>query len=307
MEIYKEIPKLKSPTCVAIGKFDGVHLGHLSLLEELVLIAETQEKESVVFTFDPFPEEYFAGTELPRINTKGEVISQMDEIGIDRLVRVPFDRNLAQTDPEDFVKNILKDALKARVIVCGSDVTFGKDKKGDCKLLLELGKKYGIHVEIIDKVEYDKKEISSSRIIFDLAAGNIEEANEMLGYDYYLYGPVVKGEALGRQFNLPTANINPPKGKIVPKNGVYCTIVETEDGDEYRAVTNVGIRPTVSDEGTVNIESHLLTDEDIDLYQKRINVYFLHFIREEMKFDTKKDLFRQIETDVKTAKDFFEN
>ena len=154
-------------------------------------------------------------------------------------------------------------------------------------------------------MEYNKKEISSSRIIFDLAEGNIEEANEMLGYDYYLYGPVVKGEALGRQFNLPTANINPPKGKIVPKNGVYCTIVETEDGDEYRAVTNVGIRPTVSDEGTVNIESHLLTDEDIDLYQKRINVYFLHFIREEMKFDTKKDLFRQIETDVKTAKDFF--
>lgn len=304
MEQYKNIPQFKNKTCVAIGKFDGVHLGHVTLLEELVLISELNELESVVLTFDPFPEEFFMKKEMPRINTKGEIISEMEEIGIDNLVRVSFDEEFAKMKPEDFVKKILADKLKAAVVVCGEDVSFGCEGSGNLELLNKLGKKFGFSVEVVEKVVYNENDISSTGIIKALSEGRTEDASEMLGYDYYLYGPVLEGKALGREFGFPTANINPTKGRLIPKKGVYFTVVETKDS-EYNAVTNVGIRPTVSDEGNVNIESYLLTDEKINLYNERIKVYFLHYLRDEIKFAGEEELFGQIKEDVEKAKRFF--
>ena len=306
MEIHKEIPNLKNKTCVSIGKFDGVHLGHVTLLEELVLESELKDCESVVLTFDPNPEDFFSGKELLHLNTKGEIISQMEEIGVDRLVRAPFDEMLMNMSPEDFVKDIIAGKLKASVLVCGSDVSFGKGGKGNAELLEKLSSKYGFETEIIDKIEYKDEEISSSRIIKALEEGNIEDATEMLGYDYYHYGPVVKGEGLGHKFDIPTVNINPVKGRVIPARGVYFTVVETEDGEEFNAVTNVGIRPTVSDSGNVNIESHLLgCPGDRDFYNSRIKVYFLKYHREECIFDSKESLFNQIASDIIEAERFF--
>ena len=308
MEIYKEIPKLNKKTCVSIGKFDGVHLGHEALLEELVLTAELRETQSVVFTFTPDPEDFFTGRELLHLNTRGEIISQMDEIGVDILVNAPFNKAFADMEAEDFVRNILIKQLKADCIVCGSDVSFGKDKKGNAGLLKELAGKYGFEAEIVEKIEFKDEPISSSRIKEALECGEVEDANQMLGYDYYHYGPVVKGQGLGHKFNIPTVNINPVKGRIIPKHGVYFTIVEVDEKDEYHAVTNVGVRPTVSDENNVNIESHLIDcPMDTDFYGKRIRVYFLKYSRGEMKFDSTSHLFKQIENDITEAKVFFKN
>ncbi len=306
MEIYKEIPKLKNKTCVSIGKFDGVHLGHETLLEELVLSAELRENESVVFTFTPDPEDFFSGKELLHLNTRGEIISTMDEIGVDILVNAPFDKAFAEMDPKDFVKNILVNRLKAACVVCGSDVSFGKGGKGDAKLLKDLSKELGFEVEIVEKVTFKDEPISSSRIKDALESGNMEDASEMLGYDYYHYGPIVKGQGLGHRFNIPTVNINPVKGRIIPKNGVYFTVVEVDEKEEYHAVTNVGVRPTVSDENNVNIESHLIDcPMDTDFYGKRMRVYFLKYSRTEKKFESTSHLFKQIENDITEAKAFF--
>lgn len=305
MEIFKEIPKLKNKTCVSIGKFDGVHLGHVTLLEELALISELNECESVVFTFDPNPEDYFNGQELPHLNTKGEIISQMEEIGIDNLVRAPFEK-LKDMSAVDFIKDIIVGRLNAKTVVCGSDVSFGKDGSGDANLLEELSKKYGFETEIIEKIEYKGETISSSRIIKALEEGNIEDATEMLGYDYYHYGKVVKGAGLAHKYDIPTVNIMPVKGRVIPKHGVYFTMVETEEGEEFKAVTNVGVRPTVSDEGCVNIESHLIDcPQDRNFYDSRIRVYFLKFHRTEQKFDSEGALFRQIGIDRSEAEKFF--
>lgn len=305
MEIFKEIPKLKNKTCVSIGKFDGVHLGHVTLLEELALISELNECESVVFTFDPNPEDYFNGQELPHLNTKGEIISQMEEIGIDNLVRAPFEK-LKDMSAGDFIKDIIVGRLNVKTVVCGSDVSFGKDGSGDANLLEELSKKYGFETEIIEKIEYKGETISSSRIIKALEEGNIEDATEMLGYDYYHYGKVVKGAGLAHKYDIPTVNIMPVKGRVIPKHGVYFTIVETEEGEEFKAVTNVGVRPTVSDEGCVNIESHLIDcPAGRNFYDSRIRVYFLKFHRTEQKFDSEGALFRQIGLDRSEAEKFF--
>lgn len=305
MEIFKEIPKLKNKTCVSIGKFDGVHLGHVTLLEELALISELNECESVVFTFDPNPEDYFNGQELPHLNTKGEIISQMEEIGIDNLVRAPFEK-LKDMSAVDFIKDIIVGRLNAKTVVCGSDVSFGKDGSGDANLLKELSKKFGFETEIIEKIEYKGETISSSRIIKALEEGNIEDATEMLGYDYYHYGKVVKGAGLAHKYDIPTVNIMPVKGRVIPKHGVYFTMVETEEGEEFKAVTNVGVRPTVSDEGCVNIESHLIDcPQDRNFYDSRIRVYFLKFHRTEQKFDSEGALFKQIGRDRSEAEKFF--
>ena len=305
MEIFKEIPKLKNKTCVSIGKFDGVHLGHVTLLEELALISELNECESVVFTFDPNPEDYFCGNDLPHLNTKGEIISQMEEIGIDNLVRAPFEK-LKDMSAGDFIKDIIVGRLNAKTVVCGSDVSFGKDGSGDANLLKELSKKFGFETEIIEKIEYKGETISSSRIIKALEDGNIEDATEMLGYDYYHYGKVVKGAGLAHKYDIPTVNIMPVKGRVIPKHGVYFTIVETEEGEEFKAVTNVGVRPTVSDEGCVNIESHLIDcPAGRNFYDRRIRVYFLKFHRTEQKFDSEGALFKQIGLDRSEAEKFF--
>jgi len=306
MEIFKEIPQLKNKTCVSIGKFDGVHLGHVTLLEELALTSELNECESVVFTFDPNPEDYFNGNDLLHLNTRGEIISQMEEIGIDNLVRAPFDK-LMNMSGEDFIKDIIVGRLKAKTVVCGSDVSFGKGGAGNAKLLKELSKKYGFKTEIIEKIEYKGETISSSRIIKALEDGNIEDATEMLGYEYYHYGKVVKGEGLAHRYDIPTVNIMPVKGRVIPRHGVYFTIVETEEGEEFKAVTNVGVRPTVSDEGFVNIESHLIDcPKDRNFYDSRIKVFFLKFQRNEQKFDSQEALFKQISTDRSLAEKFFQ-
>lgn len=308
MEIFKDIPKFKNKICVSIGKFDGVHLGHVTLLEELVLISELKECESCVFTFSPYPEEYIAGKELLHISTKGEIISQMEEVGVDKLVVAKFDETFKNLSPEDFVKKILLDKLNASVIVCGSDVSFGQNGAGRADTLRELSAKYGFEVEIIDKIEYKGEVISSSRIVKAIENGDMVTASEMLGYDYYHYGPVIKGEGLGHRFDIPTVNIDPVKGRIIPGRGVYITCVETEDGEEFKAVTNVGVRPTVSDSGNVNIESHLIDcPKDKNLYGERIRVYFLQFIREEKKFANEKELFETIKGDITKARVFFDN
>ncbi|MBQ4276241.1 MAG: bifunctional riboflavin kinase/FAD synthetase [Lachnospiraceae bacterium] len=306
MKIYKEIPKLKEDTVISIGKFDGVHIGHATLLEELVLMSDLEDATSVAITFNPFPEEFFQKKSLPHLNTRGEIISEMDEIGVDILVELPFDEEISSYSPERFVKEILINKLHMKALVCGSDVSFGKDGKGNAKEVEKLSEKYGFNTEIIDKVLYNDNAVSSSRIIKCLQDGQMEDASEMLGYDYYLYGPVVKGAGVAHKFNTPTVNINVPQGRIIPKNGVYMTIVEVDDTDTYHAVSNVGVRPTVSDEGMVNVESHLIDcPVDSDLYGKRIRVYFLKYIREEKKFADVAELFSQIENDIEGTKAFF--
>ena len=206
----------------------------------------------------------------------------------------------------DFIKDIIVGRLNAKTVVCGSDVSFGKGGAGDAELLKELSKKFGFETEIIEKIEYKGETISSSRIIKALEEGNIEDASEMLGYDYYHYGKVVKGAGLAHKYDIPTVNIMPVKGRVIPKHGVYFTIVETEEGEEFKAVTNVGVRPTVSDEGCVNIESHLIDcPQDRSFYDSRIRVYFLKFHRSEQKFDSEGALFKQIGIDRSEAEKFF--
>ncbi len=228
----------------------------------------------------------------------------LDNDGLDYLIECPFDKKLMETDPTQFVKFLVNN-LNMKYMVAGSDFTFGYKGAGNVELLRSLSKELGFELNVIEKIKKNNRDISSTYIREELMAGHIDSVNEMLGYDYFVWGEVVHGAHLGHTIGMPTINIMPEQDKLVPKFGVYVTTIDF-DGRIYHGVTNVGTKPSVSDKKIVGIETHIL-DYNGDLYGRFVKVTFKSFLRPEMKFDSIDQLKEQMNKDKVTAKDYFNN
>ncbi|WP_026514254.1 bifunctional riboflavin kinase/FAD synthetase [Butyrivibrio sp. LB2008] len=300
MKIITELDKLnvREKTAVAIGKFDGIHVGHRELLSR-ILEKKNDGLKATVFTFDPSPEEFFVGHPVPQLFAREEKLRAFQELGVDVLVMFPLNEKTAATDPEEFVRKILVDGLNASYIAAGSDVSFGDKGKGDSKLLERLAKELSYELCIIDKVKIDGEEVSSTRVRNAVADGDMNLTKRLLGSEYSVSGIVEHGNHLGHTIGVPTVNILPPKMKLLPPYGVYSSTVKIGK-KEFKGMTNIGRKPTVSEKEKVGVETYIY-DFDCDVYGEFIEVVLHSFVRPEIKFESMEQLKLQIQQDIKNA------
>ncbi len=289
---------------IALGFFDGVHIGHGELLKRTRERAEEQKAMPSVLSFDVHPDTLVFGKEVPLINSaigREEIIRRC--YGIENVVFIHFNRRVMQMDWRDFLEDLIRD-LQICHIVVGHDFCLGYKGQGTATRLQEYCAEHGLGCDVIPPVMLDAQIVSSTHIRELLAAGEIEESNRWLGHPHTLADTVHSGYHLGRKLGTPTINMFFPHGVIVPRHGVYATKVYLENGEAYIAVTNVGVRPTVSQEDRVSVESHLL-DYSGNLYGRQARVEFYSFLRDETKFSDYAALSEQIHKDAETARAYF--
>ncbi|MGL5087896.1 MAG: bifunctional riboflavin kinase/FAD synthetase [Cetobacterium sp.] len=283
--------------CVAIGAFDGIHLGHRELISEAVKKAKKIGGKSVVFTFLNHPMEITDNLKVPKlISSLEEKIHIVESLNVDYLILQPFTKEFSSMTPDKFVQKVLKNILKTKEIYVGFNFSFGKDGKGSVHSLKELGKKLDINTNIIDPIKLEDKVISSTFIREMLILGNLDIANRCLGQPFLIIGEVVHGRKLGRLMGFPTANLK-ILNKVYPPFGIYGGKVRVESENYYRdAVINIGKNPTLKPDER-SIEVHIL-DFDKDIYGKKIYVSLVQFLRDEKKFNSMDELKETIKKDV---------
>lgn len=286
---------LEKDTAVAIGKFDGVHLGHRRLLEE-ILDRKKNGLAACVFTFDPTPAVLFGLSDGRELTTREEKRRLFERLGIDILIEFPLTKETAATEPERFVTEILAKQMNTRFVAAGEDLSFGKNGAGNAVLLEKMAPQLGFCVKTIEKIEVDGIEVSSTYIRKLVEEGRMEEAEAMLGMPYTLVGLVEHGNHIGHTLGFPTVNLLPSAGKLLPPNGVYYATVRY-NGKTYKAISNVGTKPTVSAEKVIGVESYLY-DFDQDIYGQEIEVALKSFRRPERKFASLEELKSQLDLDI---------
>lgn len=308
MKIFHSINEFHSnkKTIVTLGTFDGVHIGHTEILKKLTQNTHDGEFESTVLTFFPHPRTVLQGkSDLKLLNTINEKISLLENIGIENLIIHPFDEKFAELSAEEFAKTILVDQLQVQKIIIGYDHRFGKNRTADINDLISFGTQYGFEVEQISAKEIDAISISSTKIRNALELGDIDLANQYLGYSYFLSGTVVKGKQLGRIIGFPTANIKLDEDyKLVPKNGVYIVYAKIDD-KLVNGMMNIGFNPTVEGKNKT-IEVHLF-DFNSDLYNHKIKISIIHPIRSEQKFESVAVLKQQLIKDKEFSIQYLSN
>jgi len=290
-------------TCVAIGNFDGVHLGHAAILRGLTQCAQRSQSQAVVLTFFPHPVEVLRpGTKLERLTTTEEKLELLQARGLDAVLVENFNAELATLSAEVFFEKYLVQGLRARNLSVGYNFRFGKDRQGDTALLTRLCQKTGIELSVQAPFEVEGEKVSSSGVRLLLAEGDTLKAARWLGRPYRMVGSVTHGDQRGGDIGFPTANLKYPSDKLVPKTGVYVTRALWQK-QSFASVTNIGVRPTFYADGqsSVHVETHLI-DFQSRLYDERIEVEFLGRIRDEMRFPSVDALKQQIAADVAFAK-----
>lgn len=292
---------LPEDTVVAVGKFDGEHRGHQKIIATMLTVAREQGLKTAIFTFGTPPAAVVSGQRRPQILTNEERRERLHQAGIDYIVEYPFDAEIATMDGEDFVREILLGAMRMRAIVGGEDLRFGKAGAVNAAKLKSLGERLHFSVYIIQKETEAGEEISSSLIREALAAGDMAKANTLLGMPYTAEGVVQHGNGIGnRILGFPTINLLLPAGKLLPRRGVYQTETVLPDGRTFRSITNVGTNPSVEQDHLshrLRLESFLL-DFSGNLYDTRVRLRFLRFIRPEKKFASLTALKQQIMADL---------
>jgi riboflavin kinase/FMN adenylyltransferase len=292
-----DFPNLSFPV-VTTGTFDGVHLGHQTIIARLKELSLKFDGQSVVITYHPHPRMVLQpnNTELEFLNTLPEKIARLEQLGVDYLLIIPFDSTFASLTSEDFIRKILVDIVHTRKLVIGYDHHFGKNREGSFDHLVEYGPKYGFDVEEIPAQDIDQVAVSSTKIREALKKGDIQTANRFLGYPYPFSGKVIKGRQLGRKIEFPTANLEiVPNRKLIPANGVYAVNVIV-DNAIFNGMMNIGFRPTVTEEKVRTIEVHLF-EFDNDLYDKEIKVRMITRIRDEVRFNGIDELRERLKID----------
>lgn len=292
---------LNRESAVAIGKFDGVHIGHRFLLEE-ILQKKKDGLASCVLTFDQPPSVVFGIGDGKVLTTREEKRRVFRELGVEILVEFPMNPETAAIEAEDFVRMYLSDALCAKYLVAGEDLSFGKGGKGNSGLLMKLANELSFEMEIIPKVHIGETVVSSTYIRSLIEDGKMEEAQQFLGTPYCVDGVVLHGRSLGHKIGYPTINLLPDANKLLPPFGVYLSKVQTEYG-LYPAVTNIGIKPTVGEGEPVGVESCLI-GFDGDLYGKEVQIFLHSFLRAEQKFRDLDQLKKQLAMDFEAGKQF---
>lgn len=284
---------VKENTAITLGKFDGFHSGHQKLMKR-ILELENRDCKSVVFKLSSMERDQLLSNE-ERIRVAGRM-------GVSYLFECPLVPEVTGMDPEAFVSEVLVKDLHAKYIVVGSDFRFGYQRKGDYKLLQELQGKYGFQVEVMKKKQYYGRDVSSTYIKEELAKGNVETVNNLLGYRFFLMGEVLHGRALSKRLGMPTINLMATTRKLLPPNGVYATKTVI-DGERFAGITN--IRCSTGDEKMFRGVETYLFDFDRDLYGENIEVQFNKFMRPEKEFTSTEALKAQMCEDVTCGKEYF--
>ena len=302
LNIFHSINDFRSTkkTIITLGTFDGVHIGHKKILEKVLQNTDDGQYESLVLTFFPHPRMILKeDSDMKLLNTIDEKIDLLDKIGIQNLVIHPFDEKFSRLTAEEFVKTILVDRFQVQKIIIGYDHRFGRNRTANINDLIAFGEQYDFEVEQISVQEIDAVSISSTKIRTALLTGNMALANEFLGYDYFMSGTVLKGKQLGRTIGFPTANLQiDEKFKLIPRNGVY-VVKSILDQKTIFGMMNIGFNPTVAGKN-LSIEIHFF-DFDADLYDQKISVSLLEYLRPEQKFDSIDLLKQQLEKDKNDA------
>ncbi|GAA0874530.1 bifunctional riboflavin kinase/FAD synthetase [Wandonia haliotis] len=305
MKVFNGLEKVYSiPNPVlTIGTFDGVHLGHQKILEKIKRRAEEIGGETVLFTFHPhprtvlFPEHH----NLKLIQTQEEKLDKLRRIGVDNIIVYPFSKEFSRTPATSFVRDYLVNKIKVHTIVIGYDHQFGKNREGSLEHLQELAPMFGFEVIEISAREVDDVNVSSTKIRKALERGDIQTANTFLGEPFQLTGKVVKGKGIGRGIGYPTANIEvADELKMIPANGVYAVRCQVK-GRIVSGMMNIGVRPTLDDSETRTIEVNLFDFRE-DIYDEKILVEVIQFLRSEKRFESIDELILQIQHDEKTTR-----
>lgn len=332
MRVTSSLSTAQVPTTVALGNFDGVHQGHRQVIGQVFgqgLRGDSQPKScgvqtldsigqertlteasgnalpvpsiyTTVVTFEPHPQEFFTGQRRTLLTPRAEKVEQLEAMGLAQLVLLPFDRHLAQVEPQAFVEEILVRQLQAKRVSVGQDFHFGRKRSGTALDLQAIAANYGIETHIVPLYILDGERVSSSHIRQSLTQGDLETAHRLLGRSYSLTGTVVQGQQLGRTLGFPTANLQLPPEKFIPRWGVYSVSVDGLSFQSQPGVMNIGCRPTVEgDRPTVEV---YLLDWSGDLYGQTLTVRLVDFLRPEAKFDSLDALKAQIQKDCETAK-----
>jgi riboflavin kinase / FMN adenylyltransferase len=301
----QHLPKIEN-SWVCIGSFDGVHLGHRALLKQLVEGARVAASKPVVVTFQPHPSFYFgkvaAGYQLTSSQDKEKLIHSQ---GVETILTLRFDQNLADLDAETFLLQ-LKNILGVRTIVAGKTFSVGKNRSGTISEVISIGSKLNFEVKVVEPFKIENTAVSSTIIRKNLQEGKMRTANQLLGRNYTISGNVIHGEHRGRRLGIPTANIETPKDRLIPDNGVYVT--RAHFGTKtYPSVTNIGVRPTFENPlPTPRIEIHLL-DTTETLYDQEMTLEFIDYLRPEMKFPDAQQLVDQINLDIRRTREVLAN
>jgi riboflavin kinase/FMN adenylyltransferase len=305
LKIFNSIHDFDSfkKTIITVGTFDGVHVGHAKILEKLTQDTRNSDYESLVLTFFPHPRMVLKSqSEIKLLNTIDEKIVLLTKMGIDNLVIHPFDEKFSELTAEEFVKKVLINQFNIHKIIIGHDHRFGRDRVATINDLIIFGTEHNFEVEQISVQEIDAVSISSTKIRNALREGNMDLANEFLGYEYFITGIVTKGKQLGRTIGFPTANIQlEEEYKLIPKNGVY--IVKSKLNHEtVFGIMNIGYNPTLEGKN-LSIEVYFMNFEG-DLYGQKIQISILQYLRPEQKFDSIALLQQQLEQDKQSAVDY---
>ncbi len=317
MQIVKglnAIPAGRQPRVLTIGSFDGVHLGHRSLIGQVVAAAQKVGARSAVLSFDPHPAEVLRPEiKLARLFSVEDMAAQLGAIGVDDLILEPFTLALAQLSAREFVQKILA-SIDLKVLFVGYDFAFGKDRQGGYAELKKMGVEFGFDVQQVEPAKFDGQVISSSRIRKLIEVGDVTSAQKLLGRAYYLEGQVVSGDGRGRALGFATANLK-CQTVLKPLPGVYITKFQLMGGRVENAnlgldspmqvsVTNIGFKPTFYENHELTIETHVL-DAEQNFVGKKVRVELLQRLRDELKFESAHELIKQIESDVRQTRKFF--
>ena len=308
MNVHKGAAAYKNDrgSVVTIGTFDGVHVGHATILKHLAKTATALDLDSVLLTFFPHPRMVLQKDHsLKMLHTLDEKKEHIAALGIQHLIVHPFTQEFSRLSATEYVRDILVNKLKAKKIIIGYDHRFGRNRTADINDLKEFGKTYNFIVEEISAQALDDVAVSSTKVRSALTHGDISTANNYLGYEYQVSGVIVKGKALGRTIDYPTANLKPDETyKLIPKEGVYVTQA-TIDSTTYFGITSIGTNPTVG--GTQETIETFFLDYKGDLYDQKLTLTFLTHIRDEAVFDTIDSLKKAIAGDERFARDFIKN
>jgi riboflavin kinase / FMN adenylyltransferase len=289
---------------LALGNFDGLHRGHIKIIERVRRVAAERGGTALVLTFDPHPPRVVRPDKAPPLlMTLDQKLDALERAGIQGVAVVTFTHQLSRWEPETFVKKVLVDWLHVAEVWVGADFLFGRDRTGNFTLLRALGARAGFRAEKIDPVRYKEFVVSSTRIRRLVAEGRVDEASALLGHHFYLDGAVVRGAGRGRELGIPTANLA-TENELIPPHGVYATTASV-GGVVYPSVTNIGLRPTFETSARATIETHIL-GLNTDLYGQRVRLGFVQRLRDERRFADVDALKAQIEADVRRAGRLFD-
>jgi riboflavin kinase/FMN adenylyltransferase len=298
MQVHRQIEGLKAFTnaVVTIGTFDGVHTGHQKIIDQLKSEARKINGESVLITFDPHPRKVLeTARPLKLITTLEEKIELLDKQGIDQVVIVPFTLQFASLSAEEYIQDFLVNKFHPHTVIIGYDHRFGHDRKGDYHMMEKYAEKLGFQLKEIPEHIVDSIIVSSTKIRDAIKLGDIEIANDLLGYDFFFGGTIVEGNKLGRKLGFPTANLQiKDEDKLIPGHGVYA-VTATLRGKEFQGMMNIGIRPTLND-GLFMIEVNLFNFDE-EVYGIELRVHVKRFMRPEIKFNGLEALKEQIAKD----------